>query len=153
MNESTNNRWDWSMFEKTQLSPAAPTSPEPDPLGNYEVVEVGGARILVGIDSGVAYVPVEPNKPFWFNMWEPTPQMVEFFRSMLRLLRPLTPWHVPATGNVYIIDKERQTFTLVEGKVDEWHWKNVKTLAKLGYRVLVVQQSDTGSGKIEHTPT
>lgn len=123
-----------------------------NPLGDFKVVEINGYRILVGQDSGTIYVPAAPTKPFWYARWEPTPQMIEFFRAMLAQLNWLSIWQVPATGSVYSIDKERKTLTLIKGQPDEWHWKNVKTLGKLGYRVLVVQEGGTGSGKIERKP-
>jgi hypothetical protein len=123
-----------------------------DPSNKYKIVEVGGARILVDTDTTKHYVPLEPTKPFWFDAYEIEPHMLIFFSTILAALNTFGFWRSPSTGNIYSIDKQRKTFTLINGELDEWHWKNVKTLPKLGYRVLVVQEATAGAGKIERKP-
>lgn len=75
----------------------------------------------------------------WSEAWEPTPEMLEWFRLHLSLLRTGAVWALPGTGQVYLIDHEKKTLTLVNGSPNDpyhWHDKNKKACEMLGYRVL-----------------
>lgn len=70
--------------------------------------------------------------------WEPSPHVIAWFQNMLRMLKPMGEWVVPATGQVYEIDKPNRTVTLVAGGVndpDHWHEKTKAVFQKLGYTV------------------
>lgn len=57
-------------------------------------------------------------------------------------------WCVPASGCVYRIDKEKSQFILLRGAVDEWHWKNKKTLKKIGWDAVLAERTlEDGAGK------
>lgn len=110
------------------------------------ITTADGQRILIG-DQTQQEVPLEPVKPKWLDTWEPRASDVQFFRHMLRMMRDGSIWEVPATGAKYRIDKSKNLLILIEGKVDEWFWKNAKTLPKLGYTVIVDKAIEDGSGK------
>lgn len=125
-----------------------------DPLKNLaksKILNIGGKLILMG-DHTPQDVPLQPTRPRWLDGWEPRTVDVEFFRQMLSLMKDDSVWVVPATKAEYRVDKTRKKLVLVKGKVDEWFWKNAKTLPKLGYTVIVYKTASDGSGKtaIQH---
>jgi hypothetical protein len=70
--------------------------------------------------------------------WEPPPQLMAWFKNLLRMLNPVAEWAVPATGQVYKIDQKARTVTLVVGEPndpDHWHDKTKAVFQKLGYTV------------------
>jgi hypothetical protein len=109
----------------------------------------GGESCLVGDMTPRLPPPVMGVPPSWLTTqnWAASQEAKEgiaFFERMLALMksptvegdkRTLPLWHVPATGCVYALDKERKTFTLIKGVADLWHWKNSIVLRKLGYTV------------------
>ena len=122
----------------------------------------GGERCLVGDMTPCLPPPVMAFPPKWLAQqnWAASEEAsggVKFFTQMLALLknpvvegdkRTLPLWHVPATGSVYALDKERQTFTLIKGPPDLWHWKNAIVLQQLGYTVEIRPITvEIGTGK------
>lgn len=109
--------------------------------------------------------PLMSSPPAWLDAWEKhdieARRAFVFFLDMLHVLsmpkivgdsRTLPLWHVPASGNVYAVDKEKKTFTLISGKTDEWHWKNYAVLKKQGYAVMVSPvEMAIGAGKTSIT--
>lgn len=70
--------------------------------------------------------------------WEPSPHVLGWFNNLLRTLRPQAEWVVPATGQVYHIDKDKRTVELVHGDPNDpekWHEKTKLVFQKLGYTV------------------
>lgn len=115
-------------------------------LAQSKIVHIGDLTFLIG-DHSAADVPLEPQRPRWLDHWEPRRADIEFFRIMLIDMKDGGIWEVPATGAVYKLDKTAKTLTLTKGPVDEWFWKNVKTLPRIGYRVIVNKTQADGSGK------
>lgn len=79
-----------------------------------------------------------PDQP-WGPNWQPHPAMIEWFARMLHFMKDKSVWAAPGSGQVYEIDKQAKTLTLIQGDPNDpqhWHDKNKKTLAQLGYRVL-----------------
>ena len=75
----------------------------------------------------------------WGPNWQPDPRMIYWFRRHLASLNDGAIWGVPGTGQIYQVDHQAHTLTLIHGEPnDEMHWhdKNKKTLALLGYQVL-----------------
>lgn len=81
---------------------------------------------------------LEAGDPAWSEAWEPSPEILNYFQNVLRILKPNAVWGMPRTGQVYKVDKNNKTFTLIEGDPhdeDHWHDKTRKTLARLGWAV------------------
>lgn len=143
--------WDAAFAAAGQVKPSTP----------QHLVEIDGYTVLVGDNTPRMPPPLMIEPPVWLKEWADhdveARQGVVFFQNMLEALkmpvvegsqRTLPLWHVPATGSVYAIDRERKTFVLIKGKPDEWHWKNYAVMAKLGYTVSIQPiQMEIGWGK------
>jgi len=99
-----------------------------------------------------AFVAVSPPKetpqdecPDWLKPWQPNEFEVGWFKKFIEAMNHGAIWKTITTSAAYRIDKEKKEFVLIAGKVDEWYWKNVKTLAMLGYTVR--KADDYGLGK------
>jgi hypothetical protein len=130
---------------------------------NMRIIDLpGGESCLVGDMTPRLPPPVMAFPPKWLAQqnWAASEEAsggVKFFTQMLALLknpvvegdkRTLPLWHVPATGSVYALDKERKTFTLIKGTPDLWHWKNAIVLKQLGYTVEIRPITvEIGTGK------
>jgi hypothetical protein len=67
--------------------------------------------------------------------WEPDLAQIEWQQNMLRALKDVGTWCVPASASVFEINKRAKTFKLVSG--DDGHEMNRRiavVLRKLGYR-------------------
>lgn len=108
-----------------------------------------GKTMLVGDTCPPDQKPaVAPSKPEWYSRWEPRPDQIRFFEEMLPLLKDGAEWTVSATGCVYKVNHKDKKLILLRGAIDEWHWKNAKTLEKIGWTVeLASRTMETGSGK------
>jgi hypothetical protein len=127
------------------------------------VENINGKYTLIGDSKPQPRPALATGQPPWFSAWEPTPEMVDFFRLLFASVRSSgrvfdwhlldwvecpVEWRVPASGNLYHIDTERRKLILVEGAVDDWHWLNIKTVAVLGWAAeLASKKADTGAGK------
>lgn len=71
--------------------------------------------------------------------WEPSPYVLYWFVNMLRSKpAPTIYWKVPATGQIYQIDKKNREVTLIEGEAndpEEWHEKTKLVFQMLGFTV------------------
>ena len=75
----------------------------------------------------------------WSMSWEPTEEILAWFRSFLNGRKRPGVWAVPATGQIYNINPQTKTVMLIHGDPDDeqhWHAKNKKTMAMLGWTVL-----------------
>lgn len=68
--------------------------------------------------------------------WEPSPYVMNYFVNALRALKSQGEMIMPATGQVYKIDKDKRTVQLVTGDPndpEQWHEKTKLVFQKLGY--------------------
>lgn len=74
----------------------------------------------------------------WSPDWQPTPEILAWFRAFLNRTRPGV-WAVPGTGQIYNVNPQTKTMTLIQGDPNDdkhWHAKNKVTMAALGWTVL-----------------
>lgn len=109
--------------------------------------EDGKSTLRMGNQQQLDDVPLMPTRPRWLKHWEPRAVDVEFFRTLFDGMKDGAQWEIPRTGSRYRIDKVGKKLILIKGKVDEWFWKNAKTMPKLGYEVIVDKTASDGSGK------
>jgi len=75
----------------------------------------------------------------WSESWQPTPEILAWFRNFLRMMREGATWISPGSQHIYQISHANKTFTLLHGDPHDpkhWHDKNKRTLAALGYRMI-----------------
>lgn len=80
---------------------------------------------------------VENDAP-WSPDWQPSPEVLEWFRRFLTRTRPGV-WVMPGTGQIYNLNPQTKTMMLIKGDPDDpkhWHDKNKVTLNLLGWTVL-----------------
>lgn len=112
------------------------------------ITEEEGKRTLrMGSQQQLNDVPIMPTRPRWLDRWEPRSVDVQFFVTLFAGMKDGGEWEIPRTGSRYRIDKTDKKLILVKGKIDEWFWKNAKTMPKLGYAVIVDKTISDGSGK------
>lgn len=76
--------------------------------------------------------------------WEPDEAQIQWQRNMLRVLKNVATWCVPASDSVFEINKPTKTFRLVSGdNAHEMNRRIAVVLRKLGY-----QESDGSVGGI-----
>lgn len=78
------------------------------------------------------------NDAEWSPNWQPTPEILAWFRNFLNRTRPGV-WVSPGSGQIYNINPQTKTMTLIQGDPNDeknWHNKNKKTMAALGWTVL-----------------
>jgi hypothetical protein len=71
--------------------------------------------------------------------WQPSPAHLAWFTALLNRMQDGQQWAVPATGQVYQLDKNARTLALVSGSPNDplgWHERNKVALGRLGYGVL-----------------
>lgn len=84
----------------------------------------------------------------WSEAWLPSPEILAYFEKVIWALKPQAVWGMPRTGQVYKVDKDAKTFTLIQGDPhdpDHWHDKTRKTLAVLGWKVNEKLKKSAGS--------
>lgn len=87
----------------------------------------------------------------WSETWQPTPQVLEWFRHFLRNMREGAMWAVPGSQHVYRISHADKTFTLLQGDPNDpknWHKKSKRTLAQLGYRMIDGTEGEPENGEM-----
>lgn len=119
-----------------------------DAFKNAVITEVDGKSTLrMGNQQQLNDVPLVPKRPRWLDRWEPRSVDVQFFVTLFEGMKDGAEWEIPRTGSRYRINKTDKTLALIKGEIDEWFWKNAKTLPKLGYTVVVNKTASDGSGK------
>lgn len=81
---------------------------------------------------------LEADEP-WHAGWQPSREILAWFRSFVGMMREGSTWASPGSGHVYRISHANKTFTLVAGDPHDprhWHDKNKRSLEALGYTVL-----------------
>jgi hypothetical protein len=76
----------------------------------------------------------EPPIPF-----QPTTYQVQWFRDMIKAMpQDEYMWRVPSTGQEYMMNRVKKTFTLVKETPDpeDWHTKNKKILSLIGWKMI-----------------
>ena len=119
-----------------------------DAFKDAVVTDEDGKRTLkLGNQQRLDDVPLMPKCPRWLDQWEPRSVDVLFFITLFGGMTDGAEWEIPRTGSRYRIDKTGKKLVLIRGKIDEWFWKNAKTLSKFGYTAVVDKTAATGSGK------
>lgn len=88
-----------------------------------------------------------PNKLKWEAVatpeppinFKPTPEQIQWFRNMVAAMpKDEYMWKVPSTGQEYMMNRVKKTFTLVKEMPDpnEWHQKNKKILSMIGWTMI-----------------
>jgi len=112
-------------------------------LKDHHMIELWDDK-AVSVKKNTGEVKESANFPFadflleTMEGWEPSPHVLAWFNNMLRTLRSEAEWVVPATGQVYHIDKNKRTVELVHGDPNDpekWHEKTKLVFQKLGYTV------------------
>lgn len=116
-------------------------------IKNCTIVHDGDKISLISKEAPKPAPPLAPTCPPELENWKPQQHQIAWFQRMIGLMRDGGIWQVPASGAQYRVSLTDKTFVLIKGKIDEWHWMNVKTLAKLGYKVFVSVELSTGAGK------
>lgn len=116
-------------------------------INNSTIVHDGDKLCLISNEAPVPAPPLAPSCPPELENWQPTSAQVAWFSNLINLMREGGLWQVQASGAQYQVNKKDRSLVLLRGKIDEWHWMNVKTCAKLGYKVLVAAELSTGAGK------
>jgi hypothetical protein len=92
----------------------------------------------VSVEKNTGKIKEAEDQP-WGPNWQPQPHMVAWFAQLLRVMKDGAVWAAPGSQQVYKIDHQAKTFTLMSGNPNDpnhWHDKNKKTLPHLGYTVL-----------------
>lgn len=119
-----------------------------DAFKDAVITEVDGKRTFrMGNQQQLDDVPLVPTRPRWLDRWEPRSVDIQFFATLFAKMVDGAEWEIPRTGSRYRIDKTDKKLVLIKGKIDEWFWKNAKTMLKLGYAVVVDKTASDGSGK------
>jgi hypothetical protein len=80
-----------------------------------------------------------PDLPDSDSGFQPNAEQIEFFRELIRVATDGMEWGVPHTGQVYKIDKQVKTFTLIretQKDTEDWHGKTKMILGLLGWRMI-----------------
>ena len=84
----------------------------------------------------------------WSEAWEPTPEILAWFKNFMSKMAEGSTWAAPGSQHIYKISHATKMVTLMHGDPHDpkhWHDKNKKSLAALGYTVLDGPKS-SGSG-------
>ena len=88
--------------------------------------------------SSVVDILLEVEDTEWSPVWEPSPEILEWFRRFLSRTRPGV-WVSPGSGQIYNLNPETKTAILIHGSpydLKHWHLKNKKVMSMLGWTVL-----------------
>lgn len=78
------------------------------------------------------------NDPDWTPDWQPSPEILAWFRNFLNRTGPGV-WVSPGSGQIYNLNPQTKTATLIKGSPHDplhWHDKNKVTMRRLGWTVL-----------------
>lgn len=82
----------------------------------------------------------ENNDVPWSENWQPTPQILAWWRRVISLFGAKGGhWASPTSGHVYAVNPGTKTLILLQGDPDDprkWHLRTKRCLAQLGWTVL-----------------
>lgn len=69
--------------------------------------------------------------------WQPGPEVIDWARGMVAMMRQNAVWGIPANANVYKFDHANKTLWLVAGDEDEIHRRTIVVFGAIGWSVRV----------------
>lgn len=85
------------------------------------------------------------------DAWQPDENSLDWTRSLIEKLNDGGAWVVPATGGVYVIDKQNKKLTLINNMKGPMHDRIVKAFSELGYVVDAIEDHMDNDPKTEGT--